>query len=299
MTTIWEETKAAIKSFIPGHSFRMWIEPLQLARCDENRMVLYSPNFFSRKRVLENYGTLIESEIKSVLGRECQLSIEISAKNALPKPKADEKCKITVPVKNIGIETASNVVITVTDNGRQVAQDTITSISSGDTEELTLEWTPTSEGNHTIKVTASYEDTTLSEETFYIIVDPPSSDGTPNILIYLFIIIAIVIIVAVIVLFMRRQAAEGKAEGEEAEAVEVGEEEPKAAEGEEAGAVVVAVEEPEAEAEPEVEKVEEAAPQEITESIQCPSCKNAFTVKFESKPVRVKCPDCGTEGVLK
>ena len=91
MKKVWNEVKASIKSGIPAHTFKMWIEPLQLARCDENRIVLYSPNFFFRKRVLENYGTFIESEIKSVMGRECRLSIEISTKNALPKPKAHEE----------------------------------------------------------------------------------------------------------------------------------------------------------------------------------------------------------------
>jgi len=103
MNNIWNEVKASIKSGIPAHTFRMWIEPLQLARCDENRIVLYSPNFFSRKRVLENYGDLIQSEINSFLGRDCQLSIEISATNALakPKPKADEYPQLLLPKINL------------------------------------------------------------------------------------------------------------------------------------------------------------------------------------------------------
>jgi len=86
-----------IKSRIPDHSFRMWIEPLRIARCEENGMVLFSPNFFSRKRVLENYGAIIESEIKRVLGRSCRLSIEISATVALPKSKADDNLQLSLP----------------------------------------------------------------------------------------------------------------------------------------------------------------------------------------------------------
>jgi chromosomal replication initiator protein len=101
MKTTWNEVKASIKSRIPAHTFRMWIEPLQLARCDENRIVLNSPNFFSRKRVLENYGTLIEFEIKRVLGRDCRLSIEICAKNILPKPKSDEDPQLLLPKINV------------------------------------------------------------------------------------------------------------------------------------------------------------------------------------------------------
>jgi chromosomal replication initiator protein len=97
MKRVWNEVKASIKSRIPDHSFRMWIEPLRIARCDENGMVLFSPNFFSRKRVFENYGAMIESEIKRVLGRSCRLSIEISATVALPKSKADDNLQLSLP----------------------------------------------------------------------------------------------------------------------------------------------------------------------------------------------------------
>ena len=97
MKRVWNEVKASIKSSIPDHSFRMWIEPLRIARCDENGMVLFSPNFFSRKRILENYGAMIESEIKRVLGRSCRLSIEISATVALPKSKADDNLQLSLP----------------------------------------------------------------------------------------------------------------------------------------------------------------------------------------------------------
>ena len=101
MKKVWNEVKASIKSGIPAHTFRMWIEPLQLERFNENHIVLCSPNFFSRKRVLENYGALIKSQIKSILGRECRLSIEISTKNTLPKPKDDEDPQLLLPNINI------------------------------------------------------------------------------------------------------------------------------------------------------------------------------------------------------
>ena len=97
MKRAWNEVKASIKSRIPDHSFRVWIEPLRIARCDENGMVLFSPNFFSRKRILENYGAMIESEIKRVLGRSCRLSIEISATVALLKSKADDNLQLSLP----------------------------------------------------------------------------------------------------------------------------------------------------------------------------------------------------------
>jgi chromosomal replication initiator protein len=101
MKTLWNEIKTSIKARIPGHSFRMWIEPLRPARCDENGFVLFSPNFFSKKRVLENFGTLIESEIKRVSGRACKLSIEISGKNAPSKPKSDDDLQLPLPGINV------------------------------------------------------------------------------------------------------------------------------------------------------------------------------------------------------
>ena len=101
MKKVWNEVKASIKLGIPAHTFRMWIEPLQLTRYGENHIVLCSPNFFSRKRVLENFGDLIKSQIKSILGRECRLSIEISTKNTLPKPKDDEDPQLLLPNINI------------------------------------------------------------------------------------------------------------------------------------------------------------------------------------------------------
>jgi chromosomal replication initiator protein len=79
----------------------MWIEPLKPARCDEKDFVLFCPNFFSKKRVLENYVALIESEIKRVSGRACKLSIEISGKDASSKPKSDDNLQLQLPNINV------------------------------------------------------------------------------------------------------------------------------------------------------------------------------------------------------
>jgi chromosomal replication initiator protein len=101
MKKAWNEVKASIKSRIPDHSFWMWIEPLLVARGDEGGIVLYSPNFFSRKRVLEHYGTLIESELKKILGKSCRLSIEISVTNTLPKSQGHETPQLSLPNMNV------------------------------------------------------------------------------------------------------------------------------------------------------------------------------------------------------
>jgi chromosomal replication initiator protein len=101
MQVIWNQVKASIKSSIPSHSFRMWIEPLKLNKLDESCIELSTPNFFSKKRILDNYGALLESEINKVAGRACRLIIEVSGNKALPRPKAAEDLQIPLPNVNV------------------------------------------------------------------------------------------------------------------------------------------------------------------------------------------------------
>jgi chromosomal replication initiator protein len=101
MKAIWEETKAAIKLSIPNHCFRMWIEPLKIIKCNENSMVLSSHNFFSKKRVLDNYGALIESELRRVTGRKYKLLIQVFKTNSNSKPKAYHNFQRELPHINV------------------------------------------------------------------------------------------------------------------------------------------------------------------------------------------------------
>ena len=59
MEAVWYAVKAAIKEQVPGHSYRMWIEPIKSYEGEAGSVVLACPNFFSKKRVQENYGSLI------------------------------------------------------------------------------------------------------------------------------------------------------------------------------------------------------------------------------------------------
>ena len=100
METIWREVQAAIKSTIPGHCFRMWIEPLQLKQSDESSIVLSCPNFFSRKRVQDHYGTLIESETQRVTGRTLKVLIEVAKKNGGSRVETAPKQQMVLPIIN-------------------------------------------------------------------------------------------------------------------------------------------------------------------------------------------------------
>lgn len=101
MKGIWEETKAAVKLSIPKHCFRMWIEPLQLIKCTADSIVLSSHNFFFKKRVLDNYGVLMESEIERVAGKKYRLLIEVAETKAHSKPNIDDNFQLQLPNINV------------------------------------------------------------------------------------------------------------------------------------------------------------------------------------------------------
>ena len=100
MKAIWQEAKTAIKLRIPSHCFRMWIEPLKLTKCDNNSFYLASPNFFSKKRVLEHYGDLITAEISRAAGKSCRCLIDVLATDTLPKNKFSEDFQLPLPNMN-------------------------------------------------------------------------------------------------------------------------------------------------------------------------------------------------------
>ncbi len=84
MKSVWTEVKSALETHIPGHSFRMWIEPINFSRGNDNEITLSCPNYFSKKRLQEQYSQLIESEILKLTGNECRLLFEINTSKKRP-----------------------------------------------------------------------------------------------------------------------------------------------------------------------------------------------------------------------
>ena len=97
MEAVWNEVKAAIKERIPGHSYRIWIEPIKFYQTQNGNLVLTCPNFFSRKRVQENYGSIINSEMSKALGRDCGVTIVVSTDNGGQKPRAKSSVQLALP----------------------------------------------------------------------------------------------------------------------------------------------------------------------------------------------------------
>ena len=98
MEAVWNKVKSALQKQIAHHSFRMWIEPLELSRGKKDTWEVSCPNFFSKKRVQDQYGSMIESELQRALGDSCQLAFNVSKNNG--KPKATNPRKQQIPLPN-------------------------------------------------------------------------------------------------------------------------------------------------------------------------------------------------------
>jgi chromosomal replication initiator protein len=97
MESIWKEVKTAVRARIPDHSFRMWIEPLEFRRGIPDAIILACPNYFSKKRVLDHYGKLIESEIQRAAGMPCGFTVEVAEQKNSGKSVKDQDLQLPLP----------------------------------------------------------------------------------------------------------------------------------------------------------------------------------------------------------
>ncbi len=101
MEAVWKKVKSTIKKRIPSHSYKIWIEPLQLDHKEDSAWVVLCPNFFSRKRVQGLYGALLKTAMESALDQDCELMYEISNKTNGSKPKVADDLQLPLPNDNI------------------------------------------------------------------------------------------------------------------------------------------------------------------------------------------------------
>ncbi len=101
MHDLWNKAKAAVRQCLPSHSYRMWIEPLELKQWADGELVLTAPNFFSRKRVADNYSAMIEQAVAGIAGKPWRLRIDIgSGTEASTRPA--EPVALQLPLPEIG-----------------------------------------------------------------------------------------------------------------------------------------------------------------------------------------------------
>jgi hypothetical protein len=91
--------------------------------------------------------------------------------------QANANNQIVINIIIYGFEEAQNLNIEVKDGDIQVAQILNVSISSNETKEIIIDWSPQIHGNHTITVTIYWGDTALSEKKVNVYVDPAEKDN--------------------------------------------------------------------------------------------------------------------------
>ncbi len=101
MNTIWTQVQSAIKNHIPGHKYRMWIDPIQVVAAMDGKIVLSCPNAFSRKRVVEYYGHMIQTLLYKIGGKPCELVIEVGSVEDFSRRKPEPRCQLLLPTESV------------------------------------------------------------------------------------------------------------------------------------------------------------------------------------------------------
>lgn len=101
MDTIWKDAQAALKKRIAAHSYRMWIEPLQLTCNGDGGWVVTCPNAFSRRRVQEHFGALIEAELRRLSGHpQGRVGYHVAGRSNGRRAEADAPLQLALPAEN-------------------------------------------------------------------------------------------------------------------------------------------------------------------------------------------------------
>ncbi|KPA15329.1 chromosome replication protein DnaA [Candidatus Magnetomorum sp. HK-1] len=103
MNEIWKTAKQTIKQQVPGHTYRMWIDGLQMVHAERDEIVLGCGNSFSRKWISQHYIPVISDALKSVAGMPVNVKIEImgavkkTEKIKRTKKPASNKQQLSLP----------------------------------------------------------------------------------------------------------------------------------------------------------------------------------------------------------
>lgn len=112
MPSFWDNVKSELKATVPEHTYRMWLEPLGL-KVDRDVYTICCPNFFSKRKVQQDYQNLIVGALESCKASKIQhleFVVERTAKKDLPaepaiSAKTPEPAKplTAAPHRQIGI----------------------------------------------------------------------------------------------------------------------------------------------------------------------------------------------------
>lgn len=97
MQAIWNQVKTTIKDRVPNHSYKMWIEPLQLNNYHHDSLILSCPNTFSQRKIETQYASMIEHEVNKLCENSLKLIFSVSDVKDLSKPGDSQKSDILKP----------------------------------------------------------------------------------------------------------------------------------------------------------------------------------------------------------
>lgn len=87
MESFWEEVKCRIKKTLPDHSYRMWIDPVELLEYDNQHVKLSSPNDYFIKRLKDNYVPIFKKEFSKLGHNDINIEFKVSS----PKKSVSNK----------------------------------------------------------------------------------------------------------------------------------------------------------------------------------------------------------------
>lgn len=102
MEKLWKDLLSALKKRVAAHSFHMWIEPLEVNPGEDGDWVVTCPNAFSRKRVQDHFGAVIEAELRRLVGLpDCRVSYHVAGRRNGQRIDADSILQMPLPSETI------------------------------------------------------------------------------------------------------------------------------------------------------------------------------------------------------
>jgi len=101
MKVVWDDIKSIVKTRLPSHSYRMWIDPIQCLDSKENQLVLSCPNSFSKRRVLDNYAQIIEEELENASGHALKVKFKVSDNTGRVQLAENNHQQLSLPNLNL------------------------------------------------------------------------------------------------------------------------------------------------------------------------------------------------------
>jgi len=105
MKVVWDDIKTIVKTRLPNHSYRMWIDPIQCLESKEDQLVLSCPNSFSKRRVLDNYAQIIEEELENAGGHSLKVKFKVS--DGTGRVQLIENNHMQLPLPNLNLRPHS------------------------------------------------------------------------------------------------------------------------------------------------------------------------------------------------